>query len=98
MTGLTVDENEQRALSAAFVTWARAVRETAAPDAMAGMSAAIPGSHLAWVAGQIGAVLQNQISSAEGRLARLADAAQSTNAHYTASDEIPARLFDRLGR
>ena len=95
---LTVDDEELRALRDAMTSLGTSARGIAGPDATAAMGATLPGSHVAWVARQVASVLERQLGTAGGRLAGLGDAARSSAASYVRSDEIPAHLFDRLGR
>lgn len=95
---LTVDDDELRALREAMTSLGTSARDTSGPDATAAMGATLPGSHVAWVARQVASVLERQLATAGDRLAGLGDVARSNAASYVRSDEIPAYLFDRLGR
>jgi hypothetical protein len=95
---MTVDDHELRALGDALTSFGASTRGGSGPDATAAMSTTLPGSHVAWVARQVASVLERQLATVGDRLTGLGDAARTNGANYVRSDEIPAYLFDRLGR
>lgn len=95
---LTVDDDELRALRDAMTSLGISARDTSGPAATAAMGSTLPGSHVAWVARHVASVLERQLATTGDRLVDLGDVARSNAASYVRSDEIPAYLFDRLGR
>ncbi|QZN86247.1 hypothetical protein [Cellulomonas sp. C5510] len=95
---MTADDGELRALATTLSGLSAEARGIDASDAVAAAGAAVPGSHVGSISAPVASALARVACATADRLMGLGDTARANASAYVRADEIPAHLFDRLGR
>lgn len=92
-----VDSARLRALAAEWDDVVSAIATNAGPTAVQAVQPRLPGSHTAWVAGQVARHGAEQLAAAVERIAAMVDATQASASTYDGVDAVQSNVYSGMG-